>query len=66
MDEIKSAWQEYRRTKAMAVLDKGEWRFEVLTGQVLTKIEGTKAEVRWVRDIYSFPEYLEKVKLWKK
>jgi hypothetical protein len=64
--EITDAWKSYRTGKVLAILDKGEWRIEPMNGQVITKIEGTKAERRWVRDAYSFPEYLEKVELWKK
>ena len=61
LEEIKDAWQAYRTLQALAVLEGGKWRFEVLAGQVIRQIEGTRAERRWVRDIYQFPEFLEKV-----
>jgi hypothetical protein len=64
--DITDAWHKYRTKQVLAILEGGKWRFEALTGQKFTTVPGTKAEKRWIRDTCTFPEFLEKVDLWKK
>lgn len=58
--EIRSAWTAYKEATGLYVLKDGEWSLSKMKGG---KIDGVKAEMRTLRSMMGFPEYLEQ--MWK-
>lgn len=61
LSDIKTAWKSYQEAKCLCVLKNGAWGKRVLKSiERIGKIEGTRAEVRDLKSIMGFPEYMEK------
>lgn len=62
IEEIKRAWKKFDESQAFCVLKNGKWEDTPLLNGVRppTKIEGTAAKIRPLKDVMDFVEYLEK------
>lgn len=56
MAQIKETWAQYKIEKCLFVLKGGEWKMQE---NKRGNIDGTRAEIRDVRTMMGFPEYLE-------
>lgn len=60
LGQIKDAWAEYSKTKALRTLVKGKWKLQSLD-KAGGHLNATKAAVVKLRDHISFPVFLEKI-----
>lgn len=62
IEQIKKAWDVFDKSQALCILKNGKWKDTPLLNGVWppTKIDGTAAKIRTLKDVMDFPEYLEK------
>ena len=60
INQIEEAWKRYCNMQVLRVLKNGQWRIKILNGQGIPRVDATRAEVKTMRDVYDFPEYLRK------
>ncbi len=60
--DIKAAWKVFEDSSAFCVMKDGKWtNTPLINGYVpASKIDGTAAKVRFIKDVMDFPEFLEK------
>ena len=59
LEELKVYWSDYDTRKCMRVLKNGKWEIHPLGNKPFGAIDGTKAEIAFIKKHKTFPEYLE-------
>ena len=61
IEQIKKAWDVFDNLKAFGVLKAGKWKYTPMINgfRSPSKIDGTAAKTKPLKDIMGFPEYLE-------
>ena len=62
--DIEAAWKSYTTVQVLRVLSQGKWHTEVMDGRPRGNFDGTQAQIKFMKDVFDFPEYLDK--LWTK
>ena len=61
LNQIKEAWAEYGSRTVLKVLKDGKWKVTEIPKGGLKNISATKASVVKIKDVMSFPKFLETV-----
>ena len=61
LDQIKEAWAEYGSKTVLKILKDGKWKMVEMPKGGLKNISATKASVVKIKDVMSFPKFLETV-----
>jgi hypothetical protein len=61
LEDIKSAYKEYRKARVFSILKGGIWEDTPLIGNEKppAKIDGSAAKIHNLKDVLDFPQYLE-------
>lgn len=59
LKDIKILWEKYESKTVLRVMREGKWKTILLKGKGIPRITATQAKVVKLKDIMSFPKYLE-------